>query len=184
MCQHVKNCKTQRNFYKQLLKTTKKSYFDTLYTKTITDNKTFWKNILPLFTQKKSKGKQNILIEKQNVISNDKELCSAFKDFFANVMSNLNRIATAHSHSSLQNTDPILATVNSYHKQPSTERIKNSSCNTTFNLRKNYSNEISKVIDNLNIKKTWQNSDIPTKIIKLNKDIIASFISEKLQLLY
>ena len=99
-------------------------------------------------------------------------------------MSNLNIIATAHSHSSLQNADPILVTVNSYHKQPSTERIKNSSCNTTFNLRKNYSNEISKIIDNLNIKKTWQNSDIPTKIIKLNKDIIASFISEKLQLLY
>ena len=101
MCQHVKNCKTQRNFYKQLLKTTKKSYFDTLYTKTITDNKTFWKNILPLFTQKKSKGKQNILIEKQNVITNDKELCSTFKDFFANVVSNLNIIATAHSHSML-----------------------------------------------------------------------------------
>ena len=52
------------------------------------------------------------------------------------------------------------------------------------NLRKNYSNEVSKIIDNLNVKKTWQNSDIPTKIIKVNKDIIASFISEKLQLLY
>ena len=52
------------------------------------------------------------------------------------------------------------------------------------NLRKNYQNEVSKIIDNLNVKKTWQNSDIPTKIIKVNKDIIASFISEKLQLLY
>ena len=38
--------------------------------------------------------------------------------------------------------------------------------------------EVSKIIDNLNIKKACHNSDIPTKITKLNKDITAPFISE------
>ena len=35
-------------------------------------------------------------------------------------------------------------------------------------------------ISNLNIKKPCQQEDIPTKIIKLNKDLIAKFIAEKL----
>ena len=34
------------------------------------------------------------------------------------------------------------------------------------------------IISNLNIKKSCQQEDIPTKIIKLNKDLIAKFITE------
>lgn len=103
----------------KLLKTTKKLYFDTVDTKSFTDNKTFYKTILPLFTQKKSKGEKTFLIEKPNVISNDTEIWSNFNGvFFANAVSNLNIQATEHSHSNLQTTDPILATVNSYDNPP------------------------------------------------------------------
>ena len=58
----------------------------------------------------------------------------------------------ATEHSNLQNANPILAIVNSCDKYPSIERIKIRSCNLTFSLRKNSSNEVSKIIDNLNIK--------------------------------
>ena len=80
--------------------------------------------------------------------------------------------------SNFQNTDPILAMVNSYDKHQSLERIKMSSCNSTFSFRKTNSKEVTKIIDHLNIKKACQSSDISTKIIKLNKDIVATFISD------
>ena len=35
-----------------------------------------------------------------------------------------------------------------------------------------------KVINNLNVAKTCQANDIPTKIIKINKDIFANFITD------
>ena len=88
-------------------------------------------------------------------------------------MPNLNIPANRHSQSNLQNIDLILATVNSYDKHPGIERIKNRSWNSTFIFRKSDSSEVSKMIDNLNIKLACQN----TKIIKPQKDIIAALIS-------
>ena len=61
--------KTLYNVCKKILKTTKKSCFDTLNTKKITDNRTFSKTILAHFTQKESKSEKSNLIEKGNVIS-------------------------------------------------------------------------------------------------------------------
>ena len=54
-----------------------------------------------------------------------------------------------HSHSNLQNSDPIVAIVNSYEKQPSIEKMKNRSYNSMFSFRKTNSNEVSKIIVNL-----------------------------------
>lgn len=49
--------------------------------------------------------------------------------FFANTGSNLNRPAVEHSHSNLQNTDPILATVYLYGEHPSIKRLNNGPAN-------------------------------------------------------
>ena len=38
--------------------------------------------------------------------------------------------------------------------------------------------EVQKIISNLNIKKSCQQEDIQTKIITLNKDLIAKFITK------
>ena len=47
-----KNFKLKRNFCKILLRTTKKSYYSNLDLKIVTDNKTFWKTLIPLFTKR------------------------------------------------------------------------------------------------------------------------------------
>ena len=51
---------------------------------------------------------------------------------------------------------------------------------STFHFRKTSCNEVEKIFSNLNIKKSCQQESIPTKIIKLNKDLIAKFINENL----
>ena len=75
-------------------------------------------------------------------------------------VSNLNILAIEHSHSNL------------IHMTNRIKIIKNRPFNSTFNLRKT-----RKIIDNPNIKKACQNSDILTQIIKLNKDT-APFMPE------
>ena len=54
------NYKIQGNLCKKLLRKTKNSYFSNLDTKKITDNKTFLKTVVPLFTNKPSKS-ENII---------------------------------------------------------------------------------------------------------------------------
>ena len=48
----------------------------------------------------------------------------------------------------------------------------------TFHFRKTSGNEVEKIINNLDIKKSCQQEDILTKITKLNKDMIAKFIAQ------
>ena len=106
-------------------------------------------------------------------MSSGEEICFTFNDFFLNTQSNLNISAIEHSHTNLQNTDPIIAAVNSYDKHPSIEIIKNRSYNLTFSFS-----------DNLNINKACQNIDIPTNIVKLNKDILLLHLYLKTSILH
>ena len=56
--------------------------------------------------------------------------------------------------------------------------IKTKALDSTFHFRKTSCNEVEKIISNLNSKKPYQQENIPTKIIKLIKDLIAKFIAE------
>ena len=59
----MENYKIQQNLCKKLLRKTEKSYFESLNTKKITDDRTFWKNVVPLFTYKVSRGEKITLNE-------------------------------------------------------------------------------------------------------------------------
>ena len=72
-----KNFKLQRNFCKKLLRTTKKTYYSNLDIKKVTDNKTFWKTIIPLFSKRHLNGEKISPIENGKNISSDTELCNA-----------------------------------------------------------------------------------------------------------
>ena len=49
----LKKYKKHKNFCSKLYKKERKKYFDTLDVNKITDNKAFWKNIQPLFSEKR-----------------------------------------------------------------------------------------------------------------------------------
>ena len=74
------------------------------------------------------------------------------------------------------NLDPITPVIKSFDKHPSIVKIKAKAFDSTFHFRKTSCNEVEKIISNLNIK-SCQQKHIPSKIIKLNKDLIAKFIS-------
>ena len=79
------------------------------------------------------------------------------------------------------NIDPLLRVIVSYRDQPSIAAIKKT-CNTKSHFSfKNVEKEgILKELNNLNVNKATQNTDIPTKIIMENSDIFGHFIFSNL----
>ena len=72
----------------------------------------------------------------------------------------------------------MLAAINTFQNHPSVVNIKQREFNSTFTFKTTNENEVRKIIKNLNVRKTCQGSDIPTKIIKLNIDLFSSFICQ------
>ena len=84
------NYKIQRSFCKKLLRKTKKMYFSSLNTKKkISDNRTFWRTIVPLFTKKAAEGEKIVLNEAEKHISDDTKILKIFDNFFSNVVTDL-----------------------------------------------------------------------------------------------
>ena len=69
-----KNYTSQRNLCKKLLKNTKRTYSNNLDIRKVTDNQTFWKTVVRLFSNKFLKSKKINLTEGNKTISNDDEL--------------------------------------------------------------------------------------------------------------
>ena len=77
-----------------------------------------------------------------------------------------------------EHLDTIVSVIKSFDKHPSIVKIKTKTLDSTFHFRKTSCNEVEKIIGNLNIKKSCQQEDIPNRINKLKKDLIAKFIAE------
>ena len=58
-----KNYTSQRNFCKKMLKNTTRTYFNNLDIRKVTDNRTFRKIVVPLFSKKFSKSEKKNLAE-------------------------------------------------------------------------------------------------------------------------
>ena len=59
--------KTKYNLFVSLIRQEKKSFFNNISTRDITDNKTFWKTVKPLFTDKIQTKSKITLIEKKKL---------------------------------------------------------------------------------------------------------------------
>ena len=75
-------------------------------------------------------------------------------------------------------SDSILSVLNAFKNHPNIKNIKSKKLNSTFSFENTYTDAVMKVINNLNVAKTCQVNDIPTKVIKINKDIFAYFIPD------
>ena len=124
-------------------------------------------------------GRQIILNEEGKTISDEKELCRTFSTYFANIVSDLKIPKTQDNVFDIKsNHDPVLAAINTFQNHPSVVNMKQREFNSTFTFKTTNENEVRKVIKNLNVRKSCQGGDIPTKIMKLNIDLFSSFICQ------
>ena len=76
-----KNYTSQRNLCKKLLKNTEITYFNNFDIRKNTDNRTFWKTVVQLVSNKFSKSKKINLTEGNKTVSKDDKLCRVFNNF-------------------------------------------------------------------------------------------------------
>ena len=126
--------KTQSNesAYKKQISKGKKSFFENLDTKDITDNKTFWKTVRPFLANKiSSNGNKITLAQKDEIISRSKDVAEIFDTFFVNVVSNLCIVINESLlGNSVETNYPIVNIIERCKTHPS-KRIDKRACNPT-----------------------------------------------------
>ena len=81
--------KKQRNLCVNLLRNTKKDYFQKLNVKDLTDNKTFWKTIKPFLSNKGLNSNKLMLREKNVLVADEKALATLMNNYFVNITADL-----------------------------------------------------------------------------------------------
>ena len=115
----------------------------TLIQKKITNNGTFWKTVVPLFTNKVSRGEKIILTEAEKYISDD--ICKIFNNFFSNVVSDL-KIPDYCNYFPQKNTCSLSTIMETFDKHRSILNIKKRKLDSEFSFRKTTQEEVLKVI--------------------------------------
>ena len=131
-----KEYKKQRNFCVNLLKNAKKDHFANLDVNSVLDNRKFWQNVKPLFSNK-FKAKTAIkLIENGETIDNEIKIAKIFNEYFVNTVKNLGILIEKESATFTENNLSEVA-LSKYKNHPSinaiTKRMKNLS-NITFSF--------------------------------------------------
>ena len=83
------NYKKYRNFCTNLVREEKRKFYSNLKIEVITDNKKFWRNVGPSFSEKHFCSQQITLLVNDKIISSDKEVAETFNTFFSQAVENL-----------------------------------------------------------------------------------------------
>ena len=76
----------------------------------MTDNKLFWKVIKPSFSDKAPKNECIILVENEEIVRDEKNICEILNNFFGNAVSNLNIPETEYSSRKIGELTDIVST--------------------------------------------------------------------------
>ena len=172
--------KKQRNLCVNLLKKSKRSYFQNLKPSDICDNKKFWKTVKPLFSEKTMSTENITLVENNVIVSEDEKVANIFNSFFSNAVKNLN--IEQYEHFSFdeyflcketENEDSVLRAIEKYERHLSVRKIKEvTDQSSSFSFKPTDLKSVIKEIANLSESKATPIESIPAKILKDNYNII------------
>ena len=175
----------QRNYCVSLIPKEKKAYYSNLNIRDVTDNKTFWRKIKPLSSEKVNLQTKILLVEKGNdlsdpeissevekVISEDMEIAETFNEFF---------VPKENYETDVGNdNEPILNYINKFKNHSSIKVIKSRKKEEqTFTFSYVSYEEVLNEIRKLQTTKTTQN-DIPTKTLKENSEVFARYFHKNI----
>ena len=185
----------QRNYCVSLIRKEKKAYYSNLNIRDVTDNKTFWRKVKPLFSEKVNLQTKILLVEKGNdlsdpeissevekVISEDMEIAETFNEFFVNIVPSLKILPKENYETDVGNdNEPILNYINKFKNHPSIKVIKSRKKEEqTFTFSYVSYEEVLNEIRKLQTTKTTQQNDIPTKILKENSEVFARYFHKNI----
>ena len=117
------------------------------------------------------------MVENNSILENNDKIVETFNNFFTSAVSNLNIPLFVDPSVEIDHIeDPILRIIEQYKNHPSVVAIKGKNLNEQFSFDYIPKSDIKKEILNLDVSKASQDSDIQTKIIKVNADIFAEVL--------
>ena len=169
--------KKQRNVCVNLFRKAKKDYSSSLNPSVVADNKKFWMAIKPLFSQKVKIRNKIILIEGENIFSEDKEVADNLNSFFINTVKNLGIQGYDNTNDFIVNeaNSPIVNIIDKFKNHPSILKIKDKikiTPNDTFSFVIMDVNDVTNKIKTLK-EKTSSPDDIPVKILKTCCNVVS-----------
>ena len=173
------NFKKQKNFVSRFYKKERAKYFKNLDLKSFLENKTFWKNVKPFFSEKGSIRHKISLVDKNEIISDSAKIAEHFKNFFENAVKNLDLpVNDILLNLDVSETDPIDIITEQYASHPSILKIKEKipSNSNIFSFHEVDQAVIKNEIKNLDSNKATPFGNIPTKDLKRSQEICVPII--------
>ena len=158
--------KKQRNYVTSLNRKTQKSYFKNLNPNEIKSSKSFFKTFKPYFSNKYTHAEKLLLVQNNDIISDDKSIAEHFNNYFVHITDALDtkEWPTNAQIESIEN-QPLKAILK-YSNHPSIQIIKeNFTSSNSFCFRQVSKTEIEYEINKLDSSKSTS-GDIPIRIIK------------------
>ena len=174
------NYRKQRNRCVKLFRQAKKDYYGKLDINLVTDNRKFWKTVKPALSDKCQSNNKIVLVEDDEIISDDIEVAEIFNRFFVTVTESLGIKENNENISDTEGIlDPIEKSVQRYSNHPSILKIKSHFLNVeSFTFNPVSLEEMETEIKRLNPKKATTFKNIPPKILKNNSDICSEPLRE------
>ena len=146
------NYKRQCNICSNVLKSSKKTFFETLNINEMTDNRKFLKTVKPFFTDKRKTTNNIILTEKNETLNANKKIFNTFNEYFTNITKGLNlRESTGNINSE---------------NEESCKKIKESFGNKTFSFEAVSKKDVLDLIKQPPGNKATVSNDIPVSVLK------------------
>ena len=180
-----KHYKRHRNFCSNLLKREKKNYYENLDMKIFDNNRKFWKAVKPLFSDKQSCQKSNIvLLEKDIVTSDENKVAERLNSYFIQSIADLKienylEENTVEIELDLEKIDEIDKMILRYKNHPSILKIKEKvAINDLFEFSDIRRDDMYQEIQKLDPKKARCANDIPTNMLLKTNDIISEHLTD------
>ena len=163
-----------------MVKKEKIKYFANVDLNKYTDNIKFWYTVKPMFSNSGVGHNKITLIEKGEVVTDDKLNAESFNNFFIDAVSSLqieeNR-ALLDDADDL--SDPVKRAIKKFDHHPSIIGIRrNVSVTTKFSFSEIDVAEMITEVNNLNAKKSGTFMNIPVKRLKETVDIVAKPLTD------
>ena len=163
----IERYKKQRNFVKVLNFKTKRNFYRNLKPENLDMNKYFWKTFKVFLSDKDKSSEKLILVEDNNIITDDDELAKIFNYYFSNLATSLDIKSWPNPETLDLNEDPVSYAIRKYANHPSINKIRSqpTSISNTFEFHPFSQDEVAKEIKKLDSSKR-SSGDIPIMILK------------------
>ena len=175
----LKRYRRQKNYCSKLYKKERKNYFNKLKPSVLSDNKNFWKNVQPIFSEKSKTMNKITMVENDLVSTNEKVVAEKLNNYFTNIADNLKITSNEYLiDKEIQSSDPILNTIQKFKFHPSIITLKKSKQNfKTFEFSATSKEDMKNEIVALNPGKSGTHLNIPTKILKLSLNTCCEYLT-------